>query len=496
VMPVKVLDSRGGGTYADLIDGIYFAVDNGADIINLSLGGGAPAQSLEAALRYAFDNDVTVVAAAGNESASSVSYPAAYDDYVIAVGATRFDETRAPYSNVGPALDLMAPGGDLSVDQNGDGYGDGILQETLNNSWRDPFALFFYQGTSMAAPHVAAAAALLKANDDSLSPTTIEARLSATAKDLGPAGWDSEYGHGLINVAAALASEEVVPVVPEPTPEPDPEPEPEPEPQPEPTPNTPPIANAGNDQTVTDTDNSGDESITLDGSASSDPDGTLVSYTWRTGGTVVGSEAQVHLIAPVGTTTYTLAVTDDAGASSSDTTQVVVHKTSTPEPEPEPTPAPEPNPEPEPDPAPTPTTLFSDSFEDNLTRWQTEEWKDSRRESTDGRYSANIDGRSTDEPLTSPTFALSPTEAVTIEFNWFIDDNFDRGEYLAFDISTDGSLTWTEYAKLTDGEQNGDQWRSESVTITDTSSITIRFRGTMSSSIEDGYVDGVTIERR
>ncbi len=207
LMPVKVLGSTGSGTYADVADGIYFAANNGAQVINLSLGGSAPSDTLEAAVTHAYANGVTVVAAAGNDSSSVISYPAAYDAYVIAVGATRYDETLAYYSNYGPGLDLVAPGGDVTVDQNGDGYGDGVLQQTFQRTGRSgrvTWGYYFFQGTSMAAPHVAGVAALVIANGNAITPNDVRAVLQETAEDLGPAGFDAIYGHGLIDAASAL----------------------------------------------------------------------------------------------------------------------------------------------------------------------------------------------------------------------------------------------------------------------------------------------------
>jgi serine protease len=149
---------------------------------------------------------VTVVAASGNDN-GAVGYPAAYDDYVIAVGATRFDEARAPYSNFGTSLDLVAPGGDTSVDQNGDGYGDGILQQTFNPSTRNvsDFGYYFFQGTSMATPHVAAAVAMVIANGYATTPAEVRMALESTARDLGDSGWDQYFGYGIIDIPAALA---------------------------------------------------------------------------------------------------------------------------------------------------------------------------------------------------------------------------------------------------------------------------------------------------
>lgn len=171
LMPVKVLDQNGMGTEADVADGIYFAAGNNpinpgapvastpADVINLSLGGPEESETLKNAVAYAYNNGVTVVAAAGNDGLPSLSYPAFYDDYVIAVGATCYDETLAYYSNHGPGLDLVAPGGDLNVDQNEDGYVDGVVQQTFQRICFFGFCFpwwewnyYFMAGTSCACP--------------------------------------------------------------------------------------------------------------------------------------------------------------------------------------------------------------------------------------------------------------------------------------------------------------------------------------------------------
>ncbi|MCK5708533.1 MAG: peptidase S8, partial [Candidatus Aureabacteria bacterium] len=127
IMPVKVLDSSGSGTYTDIADGIYFAADNEADVINMSLGGSFDSSILKDAVAYAYGKGVTIVCSSGNDGASnSIGFPAAYDDYCIAVGATRYDEAISYYSNGGTSLDITAPGGDVTIDQNNDGYGDGV----------------------------------------------------------------------------------------------------------------------------------------------------------------------------------------------------------------------------------------------------------------------------------------------------------------------------------------------------------------------------------
>jgi len=206
IMPVKVLNKMGLGTYSRVAEGIRWAADHGAKVINMSFGGPVPAQVIEDALKYAFDKGVTLVAAAGNDNSPQISYPAAYDDYVIAVGATTFDASRASYSNHGPSLDIMAPGGDLTEDKNGDGFGDGILQNTFNlitNDYKD-FAYWFLDGTSHSAPHVSAVVAIMyRKNKVHNGAEALEA-ITESAKDLGVPGRDDEFGYGLLDASATM----------------------------------------------------------------------------------------------------------------------------------------------------------------------------------------------------------------------------------------------------------------------------------------------------
>jgi serine protease len=201
IMPVKVLSSSGSGSFQSVADGVTFAADHNAKVINLSLGSSSFSSTLQDAVAYAFSKGVVVVASAGNNS-GAVSYPAAYDDFVIAVSATRYDEALAPYSNFGPQIDLAAPGGDSNVDQNSDGYGDGILQQTFQVDPKD-FAYYFFQGTSMSAPHVSALVALLIQKGIS-SATEVRQILEKTAEDKGSAGRDDQFGYGIIDAKAAL----------------------------------------------------------------------------------------------------------------------------------------------------------------------------------------------------------------------------------------------------------------------------------------------------
>ncbi len=207
IMPVKVLAANGSGDLQQLVDGIYFATNNSADVISMSLGYPPryyPGPVLDEALDYAHNRGVTIVAAAGNDNTRVVSYPAAYEK-CIAVGATRYDGTRAYYSNYGSALDVMAPGGDTRVDQNNDGYADGVLQNTFNHTTKDQtdFAYWFFQGTSMATPHVSGVAALL-ISAGANGPDEVRAAIESTTKDLGTPGWDKYYGNGLVDANAAL----------------------------------------------------------------------------------------------------------------------------------------------------------------------------------------------------------------------------------------------------------------------------------------------------
>ena len=242
IMPIKVLNRFGSGTYADIAEGIRWAADNEAKVINMSLGGSATTTYLEDAVKYAYEKGVTIVAAAGNSASSTPSYPAAYDQYVISVGAVRYDKNLAPYSNYGSSIDVVAPGGDTSVDQNSDGYADGVLQQTFSGS-RSNFGYYFFQGTSMASPHVAGAAALLISNGNALTPDNVRSALQSTAEDLGTSGRDNTFGWGLINPLAALSWSVATPTPtpsPSPTPTPTPEPSPTPSPIPEPTPSPTP----------------------------------------------------------------------------------------------------------------------------------------------------------------------------------------------------------------------------------------------------------------
>ncbi len=216
IMPVRVLDRNGEGDSAAISRGIRFAARNHADIINLSFEFGETVRAREIpdildALRMARRKGVLVVGASGNASAASVAYPARAN-HVLSVGATTERGCLAEYSNQGPTLDLVAPGGGPDAPIDGDPNclpldrsGRDIFQMTFTSNVRT-FGLDHFQGTSMAAPHVSGAAALVIASGllgKRPSPDTIEARLKATARDLGAPGPDNHYGAGLVDARAA-----------------------------------------------------------------------------------------------------------------------------------------------------------------------------------------------------------------------------------------------------------------------------------------------------
>lgn len=187
IMPVEVF-SADGASAGDVARGIHWAIDHGADVINLSLGCDCASESsiLNSAIERAHNADVLIVGAAGN-SPIGIFYPASHPS-VIAVGATTYAGGVAGYSARGLGLELVAPGGDPSGP---------IWQETLGG-YRPR------HGTSMAAGHVSGAAALLRARFPNAPAAQIRSAMSCSTRDLGPGGWDGDSGHGLLQAGDAM----------------------------------------------------------------------------------------------------------------------------------------------------------------------------------------------------------------------------------------------------------------------------------------------------
>lgn len=187
ILPVKVLTDDGWGYYTWIATGITWAVDHGADVINMSLGGSSNSSVMQDAIDYAHAKGVVVVASAGNSGDSTPSYPANCA-YTISVGATDINDAKASFSQYGTWLDMVAPGVNIFGAQKGGGYG-------------------YWNGTSFSAPIVSALSGLVKAENPSYSPTEIEATIYDNADDLGARGKDKLFGWGRANFYKTLTGE-------------------------------------------------------------------------------------------------------------------------------------------------------------------------------------------------------------------------------------------------------------------------------------------------
>jgi subtilisin family serine protease len=194
ILPVKVLDASGNGPSDVVAQGIIWAADNGANVINLSLGSESPSLTLQSAVKYAYDKGVFIAAAAGNSN-TAVDYPAAYHPYCFTVAATDYNDLRASWSNFGPEVDVAAPG-------------DRILAPYPQALTPLGFIAYAYgSGTSMATPHVAGLAALLKGAKPWLTPAEIQAIIRYSSDDVNAStyvGRDDFLGYGRINMENAL----------------------------------------------------------------------------------------------------------------------------------------------------------------------------------------------------------------------------------------------------------------------------------------------------
>jgi thermitase len=186
ILPLKVIDASGGGTYSMMIDALTYAADQGADIISMSLGGRDRSTALSNAIDYAFNQGCLIIASAGNDYVGALSFPGGYNK-VLVVGATDVNDNRAVFSQYGPDLDVVAPGVNIRS------LGLGNTEYVWGN------------GTSMSTPHVSGLAALILAQNPSLTNVQIWECIRQTADDVGPAGWDELYGYGRINAFSAVS---------------------------------------------------------------------------------------------------------------------------------------------------------------------------------------------------------------------------------------------------------------------------------------------------
>lgn len=286
ILPMRVLSAVGGlfsvqctGSTSTVAQAIIDSADQGARVISMSIGGGA-SSTLENAVNHAWAEGSILVAAAGNDGASnSIDYPGAYAN-VIAVGATTSTKARASFSDMGPQLDVMAPG-------------DAVWSTTYSSTT----SYGTMSGTSMATPHVAGVIALALSCAPSATNTQVRNALTSTTEDLGPAGFDTTYGYGLVradNLVATLCN------------------------------GSPPPANVAPTACFTHSENA--LQTTVNASCSTDSDGTVTSYSWSWGdGTPAGSGAAAsHTYAAAGTYTILLTVTDNAGGTASTSQTVTV----------------------------------------------------------------------------------------------------------------------------------------------------------------------------
>ena len=331
---LRVLNEDGVGYWSDIIAAVEWStgatmqIENvftgemltvqglELDVINLSLGKDRDPGST---VKQAFDNaeaqGVVIVAAVGNSGTvngkgSNVIYPAKYDS-VIAVAATDSNNTRASFSSTGDKVEIAAPGVNVYSTWNDNaGYYDpqpvctGTLTDINGDGQPDGECYKYGSGTSMASPHVAGVAALIIAagysdynGDGVINNRDVRAILDASAIDLGATGRDPQFGYGLVNALLAVQTAGA---------------------------NITPKANAGADQTVVDFDGNNVENVILDGSSSSDSDGSIVSYEWYEGATLLATGVSPTLPFALGNHTVTLTVTDNEGAMANDSVQINV----------------------------------------------------------------------------------------------------------------------------------------------------------------------------
>jgi thermitase len=196
IMPIKVLSAKGEGNDSDIAEGIIWAIDHGAKVINLSLGGTGAGKTLENAIIYAYNSNALVIAAMGNNGANVKNYPAAFKN-VVAVGASDVKNKIAPFSNFGDWISVTAPG--LKIHSTLPTYKVELSRYNLGTEYG------VLSGTSMAVPYVAGLAGLIWSKNKSLNRADVRKRIEQNCNDIDQKGFDDSSGIGLIDASRALA---------------------------------------------------------------------------------------------------------------------------------------------------------------------------------------------------------------------------------------------------------------------------------------------------
>lgn len=195
IMPVKVLSAKGEGNDSDITEGIIWAVDHGANIINLSLGGTGAGKTLENAMTYAYNSNVLVIAAMGNNGENLKTYPAGYKN-IIAVGATDIKNKAVPFSNFGEWISVSAPG--LKI------YSTFPTQKVELSRYNLSPNYAVLSGTSMSVPFVAGLAGLIMSKNPGIKRAEVRKRIEGNCQDIDAKGFDESTGYGLIDAYKSL----------------------------------------------------------------------------------------------------------------------------------------------------------------------------------------------------------------------------------------------------------------------------------------------------
>jgi len=434
IMPIKFLNSGGSGSTANAIKSIQYATMMGADIMSSSWGGGGYSLAMRDAIAAANEKGILFVAAAGNSGRNSDAYP----HYPASYDIPNIISVAATDNK--DELASFSNYGATSVDLGAPGVS--IYSTVLNNGYAS------YSGTSMATPHVSGVIGLIKARFPGYASDEIKAQLFNSV-DVIPSLNGKTVTGGRLNARKALESA---------------------------TQNNPPVAN---DLSVTTSENI-PVAITLN---ATDPDGDPLTYSIVFGpshGSISGTPPGVTYTPSAnynGADSFTFRVNDGMIDSNTATVGITVNPTV------------------------SETIEFNDSFENGLVNWTQDsqnDWFVSSQRRTQGRYSAGVDGSATDATLTLKNAINLSGKNATLSFSWFIEGNWDNGEYIKLDIFNGNS--WINVASIngTSGTTSGrdeNQWINRDINLSAymVQNFKFRFIAKVSSSLEDGNVDNVKI---